>query len=238
VRSHVVFQTSSIDALLDGAYDGELTFAELAAHGDLGLGTVAQLDGEMIALGRRFYRADADGRVSEIDARTKTPFAVVIPFAPTVQEEVDGPLDLAGLASQIDRLVPEASSPCVALRLDGRFPWLHLRSVRREEPPYRPLAEVLADQVEHELGNAVGTLVGFRFPDQVQGIEVAGYHLHFVTADRASGGHVLDLRVESGRIALDGSSELHLEVPAGLRLPEPDTSVAKHDLIDSLESGE
>lgn len=35
---HVLFHASTIAALLDGAYDGDLTFAELAEHGDLGLG--------------------------------------------------------------------------------------------------------------------------------------------------------------------------------------------------------
>ena len=58
---HVLFQASTIGALLDGAYDGDLTFAELAEHGDLGLGTLNGLDGEMIALDGEFYRADVDG---------------------------------------------------------------------------------------------------------------------------------------------------------------------------------
>ena len=60
---HVLFQASTIAALLDGAYEGDLTFAELAEHGDLGLGTLNGLDGEMIALDGRFYRADVDGVV-------------------------------------------------------------------------------------------------------------------------------------------------------------------------------
>ena len=36
---HVLFQASTIGALLEGAYDGDVTFEELAEHGDLGLGT-------------------------------------------------------------------------------------------------------------------------------------------------------------------------------------------------------
>ena len=58
---HVLFQASTIGALLDGAYDGDLSFAELAEHGDLGLGTLNGLDGEMIALDGGFFRADVDG---------------------------------------------------------------------------------------------------------------------------------------------------------------------------------
>ena len=37
-------------------------------------------------------------------------------------------------------------------------------------------------------------MLGFRFPAYVEGIEVAGYHLHFVSDDRSRGGHVLDSR--------------------------------------------
>ena len=49
VDDDTVFQTSTISALLDGAYEGDVTFGELARHGDFGLGTLQQLDGEMIA---------------------------------------------------------------------------------------------------------------------------------------------------------------------------------------------
>ena len=63
---HVLFQASTIGALLDGAFDGDLSFAELAEHGDLGLGTLNRLDGEMIALDGEFFRADVDGAVTPI----------------------------------------------------------------------------------------------------------------------------------------------------------------------------
>jgi hypothetical protein len=34
------FQASTISTLFDGSYDGDLSFAELHQHGDLGLGTL------------------------------------------------------------------------------------------------------------------------------------------------------------------------------------------------------
>ena len=43
-----MFQTSTIDALLAGAYDGETTCRELQRHGNLGIGTFDHLDGEMV----------------------------------------------------------------------------------------------------------------------------------------------------------------------------------------------
>ncbi|MBA3390836.1 MAG: acetolactate decarboxylase, partial [Rubrobacter sp.] len=59
---HTLFQTSTIDALLEGKYDGDVSFAELADRGDFGLGTFDALDGEMIALDGDFYGVRADGR--------------------------------------------------------------------------------------------------------------------------------------------------------------------------------
>ena len=79
---HVLFQASTIGALLDGAYEGDVTFAELAEHGDLGLGTLNSLDGEMIAADGSFYRADVEGAINEVDPQTRTPFAVLTWFAP------------------------------------------------------------------------------------------------------------------------------------------------------------
>lgn len=90
---HLLFQASTIASLLDGAYDGDLTFAELAEHGDLGLGTLNRLDGEMIAVDGRFYRADLDGRMEEIDPGARTPFAVVVFFSPTVDVTIGSAAD-------------------------------------------------------------------------------------------------------------------------------------------------
>src|SRR3954468_15558624 len=102
---HVLFQASTIGALLDGAFDGDLSFDELAEHGDLGLGTLNRLDGEMIALDGRFYRADVDGAVSEVEGAARTPFAVVTRFDPAVDLEIEAPLEHAGLLARLDELI-------------------------------------------------------------------------------------------------------------------------------------
>ena len=206
---HVLFQASTIAALLDGAYEGDLTFAELARHGDLGLGTLNGLDGEMIALDGRFYRADVDGVVAPVPPAARTPFAVVVPFEAAV--------DVA--TSDLGASLADAPSVC-AVRFDGEFEALRLRSVPRQEPPYRPLAEVAAEQHVFELREVSGTLLGFRFPDYASGLEVTGYPLHFITDDRRRGGHVLDYRARAGRLRIDPSSDLQVELPPGVELGE------------------
>ncbi|HKZ15043.1 MAG TPA: acetolactate decarboxylase, partial [Solirubrobacterales bacterium] len=152
-EAHVLFQASTIGALLDGAFDGDLSFAELAEHGDLGLGTLNHLDGEMVALDGRFYRADVEGRINEVDPGERTPFAVVTRFEPTVDVRLAGDeCSHDDLLEQLDALVPVGASSC-AVRLDGRFPLVRARSVPRQDPPYRPLTEVVAEQHVFELAD-------------------------------------------------------------------------------------
>jgi acetolactate decarboxylase len=235
-EQHVLFQASTIAALLDGAYDGDLTFAELAEHGDLGLGTLNGLDGEMIALDGSFYRAAVDGALTEVAPEERTPFAVVTAFAPTVEAEIAGPLSHDGLLAALDTLIPEGAASC-AIRLDGRFATVRARSVPRQHPPYRPLTEVVAEQRVFDLDDAAGTMIGFRFPSYAEGIEVSGYHLHFVDADRRRGGHVLDSRIGEVRARLDPSNDLHIELPPAIDLASPEVAAGTHAAIERVERG-
>jgi acetolactate decarboxylase len=233
---HVLFQASTIGALLDGSYDGDLSFAELAEHGDLGLGTLNGLDGEMIALDGRFYRADVEGTIHPVGPRERTPFAVVTRFEPTVDATLAGPLSHEQLLARIDELVPAGASSC-AVRIDGGFELIRARSVPRQSPPYRPLAEVVAEQHVFELLDVSGTMLGFRFPSYVEGIEVGGYHLHFISEDRSRGGHVLDSRAAGLRVEVDPSNDLHVELPPGVGLDDPDLSAETHAAIAGIEGG-
>lgn len=133
-RVHEVFQTSTVAALVGGAFDGDLSFAELARHGDLGLGTLNGLDGEMIAVDGEFLRADVDGRIGTIDPAERTPFAVVTRFAPTVAFDIGSPLDHHAFVKEINRHAPVGSPSC-AIRVDGEFEVVHARSVPRQQPP-------------------------------------------------------------------------------------------------------
>src|SRR3954462_853782 len=99
---HVLFQASTIGALLDGAYEGDVTFAELAEHGDLGLGTLNRLDGERIAVDGSFYRASAEGQIKETDPRPRPPVAVLTWFTPTAELAIDEPASPEELMARLD----------------------------------------------------------------------------------------------------------------------------------------
>ena len=228
--AHTVVQTGTIAALLDGQYHGNVTVRELLAHGDLGIGTVEHLDGEMLVIDGTAWVVRADGTVVAVPPTTPTPFAVVCRFDPGPAHELCGPLTFDALSGALDELAP-AAEPVVAVRVDGSFRGIRLRSVHRQHEPYPPLRDVVHDQTEWTVAGGRdeggreervrGTVVGFRFPDLASGIEVAGYHLHFLADDRARGGHVLDLELLDGTARVDGAHELRVEVPDGLGLGEP-----------------
>jgi len=233
-HAHGAWQVSSIQALMDGRYEGDLTLAELVVHGDLGLGTVQHLDGELIVVDGRCWQVTADGSVHEPAPTTRTPFAVVCRFAPRPPVPIAGPMTLARLTARVDELAP-SDEPVVAVRIDGTFRDLSLRSVARQHPPYPPLTEVVAHQTTWSVPELRGTLVGFRFPADLQGIEVPGYHLHVLSDDRTIGGHVVDLELVEGVVLVDGAHDLHLEVPPGVDVTAVDRSTAAADAIRQVE---
>jgi acetolactate decarboxylase len=233
---HTLFQTSTIDTLLEGNYDGDVTFAELGDRGDFGLGTLNALDGEMIALDGRFLRADADGAITDVAPGARTPFALMTWFAPTVEVDIEGPRDFEAFVTELNRHAPPGSPVC-AVRADGEWELVHARSVPRQHPPYPSLAEVAHEQHMFDLHEVEGTMVGFRFPQYAQGLELAGYHLHFVDAARRRGGHVLSCRPRHVRVAIDHARDLHVELPPGVELGRPDTGIEARARIRDVEGG-
>ena len=91
----------------------------------------------------------------------------------------------------------------LAIRVDGRFASITLRSVKRQEPPYGPLADVAKSQSVWTHEDVSGTLVGIRCPAWVKGLNVPGYHWHFLSDDRKVGGHVLDCRAAELHVRYD-----------------------------------
>lgn len=231
-QEHTVVQAGTLDALMGGHYDGDATIGELLRHGDLGIGTIQALDGELVVVDGAPYAIGGDATVRRVPLSVTTPFAVLCRFEPTVQARVDGPRSLDELHRRLDALIPPGA-PVAAVRVDGTFRDLLLRSVERQEPPYPPLAHVTAHQREWSVPEAEGSLVGFRFPDAAAGLEVPGFHLHFLAEDRGTGGHVLDLTLVDGWLRIDGGDELHVELPPEVELGRP--GLADRAAIASVE---
>ncbi|MBP8963432.1 MAG: acetolactate decarboxylase, partial [Opitutaceae bacterium] len=66
-KSSMLYMSSPINALLEGFYSDDVTIDTLRAKGDFGIGTFNNLDGELIALGGRFFQLDLDGHARAVD---------------------------------------------------------------------------------------------------------------------------------------------------------------------------
>jgi acetolactate decarboxylase len=209
---HELFQTSTIEALLGGAFDGDVSLSEILQHGDLGLGTLNGLDGELVIIEGEAWKADHDCVLIRAPHRARTPYAVVVPFSPGPPVTLRGPLPFASLGQAVGHRLEGTRRP-VAVRIDGRFEHVRVRSVRRQRRPYPQLAQALAAQAVSDLEEVSGTMVGLGFPDALSGIEMIGWHLHFATDARARGGHVLDFALQHGVARLDDAAELKVELP-------------------------
>lgn len=209
----VLYQVSTIEALLQGVYDGHVSFSDLARQGGFGLGTVDKLNGEMLALDGVFYQVTVDGKVHSIPGDMTTPFANVTHFKPDQTIISSLRMDLPGLHKFISSRLPTPNL-FYALRVEGVFPYVKVRSVPGvTKRPYPKLVEIVKNQAIFEFKNVRGTLVGFYSPSFAKGVGVPGYHIHFISHDKTKGGHVLGVELDSVTIKLATLSQLNLMLP-------------------------
>ncbi|SDX83110.1 acetolactate decarboxylase [Ruegeria halocynthiae] len=179
-----------------------------------------------------------DGNASVASSKALTPYAAVINFKPEVCRSLDKETRKAVFEAQLDAMA-EARNLFYAVRFTGHIKHIKFRNVLWQKKPYKPLLEVVKTQAEFELNNVDGTILGFRCPDYAVGIGVPGYHLHFISSDLSKGGHVLDYILTGGRIEIDHTSSLHLELPETRSFSDADlTAGASADGILKAENND
>ncbi|MDD5561154.1 MAG: acetolactate decarboxylase [Candidatus Omnitrophica bacterium] len=208
----VLYQVSTIQALSAGDYDGQETLRALKEHGDFGLGTFQALEGEMVALGGLFYQVKVDGRAYQVKEAAGIPFAQVTFFDSDKTFIIDKELSYAELKEYLDELLP-SKNIFYAVKISGLFKYVKTRSVPKQTKPYPGLDQAVKQQSVFEFHNIRGTVIGWRSPGYSQGFGVGGYHLHFISEDRLSGGHLLDLQTSGVKAEIDQTADFHLSLP-------------------------
>ena len=229
-----LFQVSTINALMAGVYDGEATVAEVSRHGDFGIGTFDALDGEMVVLDGVTYQITADGVAHPVPPSSRTPFCAVTFFESSLSIPVKGTMSYAALQEYVNDRVP-TKNVFYAVRIEGSFDSIKVRSVPRQERPYPPLTEVVKGQPVFTLTDVTGTLVGFVCPDYVTGINVAGWHLHFITEDKTAGGHLLDLSAHDLTVQIDETPSVSVWLPTSADFYGIDLSGDKKNEVERVE---
>jgi acetolactate decarboxylase len=209
-----LYQVSTLGALNVGVFEGAVDYATIERHGDCGIGSFLGLDGEMVALDGKFYQVRTDGVPVEVNVAQTAPYAMVTFFQADLTGNPPAGLDYAGLQQFAGTMLPTPNY-FYAVRVEGEFAYLKIRSVPGQQPPYPTLTQVVAEQTVWEKENIRGTMIGFFSPAYVGSVDPAGYHLHFISEDGKSGGHVLDCRTGAVALKLDETADLDLVLPAG-----------------------
>lgn len=208
---HPLYLCAPVNALVEGIYEENIPLSEIRRHGDFGLGTFDDLDGEMVMAEGKIYQITADGDAHEVSEELHTPFAVVTFFEPTFTETFDEAMRYEAFLGRLDALLPSPNL-FYAFRITGRFAQLKARSVPKQHN-YRPLTEAAHEQHEFVFDDVEGSLTGFFTPAFMASLNVPGLHLHFLDLDRRRGGHLLSCRPAGVTVEVQMLHSLELSLP-------------------------
>ena len=233
-----MYQVSTLQALALGYSKAVITVEELLREGDTGLGTFEDVNGEMILMDGHCYRADQEGNVTLVPQETGVPFAAVAKLYGEQEFELKDMPDIKSVREELTRKIEErfGLNSMHVVRIDGVFEKVDARS----EAPYRShhvtLKEMLGKtQKAFIFENIRGSLIGVYFPDYMDGINMPGWHLHFLSEDRLKGGHVFDVSVCEGAAKVDKISDIYINLPKEAAF---DTYSLKQDLQEEIKSVE
>ena len=234
-----MYQVSTLQALALGYSRAVVTAEELLAQGNAGLGTFENVNGEMIVLDGRCYRAAQDGSAQEVEPHAGVPFAAVAQLHGEREFPILNIPDMSSLGTELTLRIEEdfGLNSMHIVRIDGTFDKVDARS----EAPYRShhitLKEVLdMNQTAFQFYDICGTLVGVYFPDHMDGINMPGWHLHFLSDDHHKGGHVFDVAIREGVVRMDKISRIEVDLPTSAAFDTYSLKQISEDEIKQTEA--
>ncbi len=234
------YQVSTLTALSLGYSKSVITVEELLSHGDTGLGTFEDVDGEMIVLDGKCYRALNDGNVVPAENDRGVPFAAVCEFKSHRSEELGKVDTIEDLKNWLTLAVEEefGLNSMYAVRIDGEFSKVDARSESGTKAHHVTLKDALSvTQRAFIFENIKGTLVCVYYPDYMDGINAAGWHLHFLSDDKKYGGHVFDVSVIKGNANFNRIANVEVRIPDTPAFDTYALKSASQDDIKSVEQG-
>ena len=228
---------STSAALVEGVYQGAVRVSRLLDHGDFGLGTFVDLDGEMAVLDGVCYQISANGAISPVDGDRLIPYAVVTRFNAAFRADHREIPSLDALVEACDRL-RDSNNVFYAFRARGTFQTVKTRVMK---PVFAGTTLKMAASAQREFcfDQLRGTLIGLWSPGFAASFSVPGYHFHFLSEDRQKGGHVLECRASDVDIEGCSINEMHVSLPETEEFLQADlTRDPVKDLLDAERSGD
>lgn len=234
------YQISTLQALALGFSKSVITVEELLRHGNFGLGTFEDVDGEMIVLDGKCYRAKDNGDAVLAEYDRGTPFATVCNFQPSRSEEFGNMNTIDQLKEWLTLRIEEdfGLNSMYAVRIDGEFSKIDARSESGTRAHHLTLKDALSvTQKAFIFENIKGSLVCVYYPDYMDGINAAGWHMHFLSEDAKTGGHVFDANITCGNAAFCRITSLEIRIPDTPAFDTYALKSASQEEIQSVEQG-
>lgn len=235
-----IFQVSTLQALALGYTRAVVTVGEMMKHGETGLGTFEDVNGEMIVIDGKCYRATENGTVEEAGDDRGVPFSTVAYMDGCREFELSGDYDMASLRDELNNRIEEdfGLNSMHFIQIKGTFEKIYARS----EAPYRShhiTLKTMLDktQTSFEFNDIKGSVVGVYYPDYMDGINASGWHLHFVNEERTMGGHVYELRIKKGLVRLSKKSCIEIQLPKDAAFDTYSLKNASDEEIKQVEQG-
>lgn len=240
MKTNKIYQASTLQALALGYTRPVVTVQELLEHGDTGLGTFENVDGEMIIIDGVCYQARQDGSVVPADGKVGVPFAVSGFVKDGRSFDIEKLTDIEAIKQELTLRIEEdfgLNSIHIA-RIDGFFDIIHARAGAPYRSQHVTLKNILSKtQKDFSFENLYGTLVCVYYPDYMDGINAAGWHLHFISQDRKLGGHVFRVSMASGECLLQKMDRIEIQLPREAAFDTYSLKSASQDEIAEVEQG-
>jgi acetolactate decarboxylase len=178
-------------AFVNKVYEGDLTVKRLKQNGDIGLGSYTLLDGELIMLDGIPYQVREDGVVKVAEDTAKIVYVNASFFKKDQSFSLDQVISYDTLRSRLNGQLP-TKNYFYAFKIHGTFNNLKCGGLHKQERPFiKGLDMLIPSRPVYAKKEVTGTMVGFYCPEFIGQINVAGYHLHFISDDKKYGGHVM-----------------------------------------------
>ena len=209
-----LIQASTLNALMLGNFDRTISIKDFLHHADTGIGTYTGLDGEAIFEDGVAYKATADGKVTVMKPENGVAFGTVTKFDEDVpEEELTHITDINALKDALEPYVEGNKNIFYMIKATGVFKTMHVRSCFPSEKPYPTLSEVAKNQREFHFANTRGSVIAVYCPAYVNGINLPGWHFHYLSGDKTQGGHILGLSADSLRLKINKIERFDLTLP-------------------------
>jgi len=209
-----VDQTRTASALFTGNFSDTATVEHEFGHSILGLGVMDNLEGEIVSLDGETWRIPTDGTPLPVGGGETIAFGIAATGGLAHYLPLTPGLDMAGIVAALDSYLMtthvDHEEVVCAIKVEATFTDVVLRTVGRPEYEGESLGDIIDDETRFAFDTWSGTLVGFRYPDATTGETIPGLHLHAISDDRTSGGHVRNITLSTRAVAALWIDEFHL----------------------------